>query len=181
MLAPNRNQPLTKQELEEQLIHFFNAKRVVWLDHGELIGDDTDGHIDTIVRIAPNNTIVYVGCEDTNDEQYNDFKALKEQLIALKTLDNKPYRLLELPMPKAIYDDENQRLPATYANFLIINNAVILPTYNQPENDKKAAEVLQEAFPDREIISIDAQIVIEQHGSLHCLTMQIPQEAEGIL
>ena len=81
-------------------------------------------------------------------------------------------------MPKAIYDDENQRLPATYANFLIINNAVILPTYNQPENDKKAAKVLQEAFPDREIISIDAQIVIEQHGSLHCLTMQIPQEAE---
>ena len=181
LLAPNRNQPLTKQEIEEQLIGFFNAKRVVWLDHGELIGDDTDGHIDTIVRIAPNDTIVYVGCEDTNDEQYNDFKALKEQLISLKTLDNKPYRLLELPMPKAIYDDENQRLPATYANFLIINNAVILPTYNQPENDKKAAEVLQEAFPDREIISIDAQIVIEQHGSLHCLTMQIPQEAEGIL
>ena len=181
LFEPNRNASLSEEALQGYLREVLGADRLIVLEHGALEGDDTDGHIDTIVRIAPNNTIVYVGCEDTNDEQYNDFKALKEQLIALKTLDNKPYRLLELPMPKAIYDDENQRLPATYANFLIINNAVILPTYNQPENDKKAVEVLQEAFPDREIISIDAQIVIEQHGSLHCLTMQIPQEAEGIL
>ena len=173
LLAPNRNQPLSKEEIEVKLLELLHAKRVVWLDYGSLVGDDTDGHIDTTVRVAPNNTLVFVGCEDENDEQYADFLSLKKQLQTLKTLSGEAYRLIELPMPTAIYCDD-ERLPATYANFLIINNVVILPTYNQPENDKKATEQLQKAFPEHRIVGVDARTVIKQHGSLHCLTMQIP-------
>lgn len=173
LLAPQRNQPLTQAEIEDLLKQRLCAQRIVWLDHGNLIGDDTDGHIDTIVRIAPNDTLLYVGCDDTEDEQYEDFKKLEEQLKQLRTADNQPYKLLRLPMPQAIYYDE-ERLPATYANFVIINGAVIVPTYQQPQNDEKAMQVIQEAFPQHQIIGIDAGVVIRQHGSLHCLTMQYP-------
>ena len=173
LMAPNRNQPLTKKEIEEYLKKTLCAEQIVWLDYGNLIGDDTDGHIDTIVRIAPNDTILYVKCEDKNDEQFDDFNALENQLQNLRTKEGKPYRLLPLPMPKAMYDD-GDRLPATYANFLIINGAVLVPTYNQPYLDKKAMDIIQTAFPDREIIGIDAQVAVRQHGSLHCLTMQFP-------
>ena len=175
LLAPNRNQPLSKEGIEDYLKKVLCAERIVWLDYGNLIGDDTDGHIDTIVRIAPNYTILYVKCDDNKDEQFEDFDALEKQLQVLRTKEGKPYRLLPLPMPKAMYDD-GDRLPATYANFLIINGAVLVPTYNQPELDKKALEIIQEAFPDREIIGIDAQVAVRQHGSLHCLTMQFPAE-----
>ena len=171
LLAPNRNQPLSKEGIEDYLKRVLCAERIVWLDHGNLIGDDTDGHIDTIVRIAPDDTILYVKCDDYKDEQFQDFEALESQLQCLRTKEGKPYRLLPLPMPKAMYDD-GDRLPATYANFLIINGAVLVPTYNQPELDKKAMEIIQQAFPDREIIGIDAQVAVRQHGSLHCLTMQ---------
>ena len=175
LLAPNRNQPLSKEGIEDYLKKVLCAERIVWLDYGNLIGDDTDGHIDTIVRIAPNDTILYVKCDDDKDEQFEDFDALEKQLQVLRTKEGKPYRLLPLPMPKAMYDD-GDRLPATYANFLIINGAVLVPTYNQPELDKKAIEIIQQAFPDRKIIGIDAQVAVRQHGSLHCLTMQFPTE-----
>lgn len=173
LLAPNRNQPLSKEGIEDYLKKVLCAKRIVWLEHGNLIGDDTDGHIDTIVRIAPDDTILYVKCYDEKDEQFEDFDALEAQLKCLRTKEGKPYRLLPLPMPKAMYD-EDDRLPATYANFLIINGAVLIPTYNQPDLDKKAINIIRQAFPDREIIGIDAQVAVRQHGSLHCLTMQFP-------
>lgn len=173
LLAPNRNQPLSKEGIEDYLKKVLCAKRIVWLEHGNLIGDDTDGHIDTIVRIAPDDTILYVKCYDEKDEQFEDFDALEAQLKCLRTKEGKPYRLLPLPMPKAMYD-EDDRLPATYANFLIINGAVLVPTYNQPDLDKKAINIIRQAFPDREIIGIDAQVAVRQHGSLHCLTMQFP-------
>ena len=172
LLAPNRNQPLT-EGIEDYLKKVLCAERIVWLEHGNLIGDDTDGHIDTIVRIAPDDTILYVKCYDEKDEQFEDFDALEAQLKCLRTKEGKPYRLLPLPMPKAMYD-EDDRLPATYANFLIINGAVLVPTYNQPDLDKKAINIIRQAFPDREIIGIDAQVAVRQHGSLHCLTMQFP-------
>ena len=173
LMAPHRNQPLTQEDIEKRLKESLRAERIVWLDHGNLIGDDTDGHIDTIVRTAPHDTLLYIRCEDENDPQYADFKALEAQLTTLRTLEGKPYRLLSLPMPRPItFDDEP--LPATYANFLVINGAVIVPTYDQPDNDKAACKTLQEAFPDREIIAIDARIIIRQHGSIHCITMQYP-------
>ena len=187
LLAPHRNQPLTKEQIEEQLKRRLRVSRVVWLDYGNLVGDDTDGHIDTIVRCAPDDTLVYVGCDDMADEQYADFHALEEQLKALCTADGKPYRLLRLPMPDAIYEptpdpslkgrekERGERLPATYANFLVINGAVLVPTYDQPEKDAEALRVVQQAFPDREMVPIDASTIIRQHGSVHCLTMQVPR------
>ena len=174
LMAPHRNQPLTQEEIDKRLRLFFpNVERVVWLDYGQLAGDDTDGHIDTIVRVAPNHTLLYIGCDDKEDEHYEDFRLLEEQLKQLRTIDGDLYRLLRLPMPDAIYDD-GERLPATHANFLIINGAVLVPTYNQPEKDKVALDIIQKAFPDREIIGIDSRTIIRQHGSIHCLTMQLP-------
>lgn len=187
LLAPHRNQPFSREDIDRQLKTFFNLRQVVWLDHGNLIGDDTDGHIDTIVRVAPHDTLLYMGCDDPEDEQYEDFQALEKQLQGLLTFEGYPYRLLKLPMPDAIYDEgdrlttdkdsKGDRLPATYANFLIINKAVIYPTYNQPEKDAEAKRQLQLAFPDREIIGIDSLTIIRQHGSIHCLTMQLPKGA----
>ncbi len=172
LLAPNRNQPLEKEEIEDELLHRLKAERIIWLHHGQLKGDDTDGHIDTTVRIAPDDTLLYHKCYNKDDEQYADFLALEEELKTLRTIDGKPYRLIPLPQPDAIYDDDD-RLPATYANFLIINDAVLVPTYAQPENDKMACDAIAKAFPDREIIAIDSRIIIKQHGSIHCCTMQL--------
>lgn len=175
LMAPHRNQPMTQAEVETVLKERLCARKIVWLDYGQLIGDDTDGHIDTIVRVCPDNTLLYVGCDDENDPQYADLKALENQLQQATDADGRPYRLLKLPMPDALYDD-GDRLPATYANFLIINGAVIVPTYNQEENDARALELVAEAFPGYDIIGIDSQTIVRQHGSIHCLTMQYPEE-----
>ena len=170
LMAPHRNQPLTQTQIEERLKAYLGAERVVWLNHGSLIGDDTDGHIDTLARICPNDTIVYTG----GDADHPDLALMEEELKALRTLEGKPYRLLKLPLPRPIYDD-GDRLPATYANYLIINGAVLVPTYAQPDLDAEAMRIIGEAFPDREIIGIDCRAVIKQHGSLHCCTMQYYQ------
>ena len=167
LMAPHRNQPLTKAEIEERLKEWLGAERIVWLQHGSLLGDDTDGHIDTLVRICPDDTLLYTG----GDEDHPDLIKMERELQELRTLDGKPYRLLKLPLPRPIYDD-GDRLPATYANYLVINGAVLVPTYNQPDLDAEALRIIGEAFPDREIVGIDCRAVIKQHGSLHCCTMQ---------
>lgn len=175
LLAPHRNQPLTKQDIEIKLKEYLSAKRIVWIDYGHLTGDDTDGHIDTLVRICPNDTLMYVGCDDPQDEQYEDLQKMEEQLKTFRTMDGRPYHLVKLPMPHAIYDEDQERLPATYANFLIMNDAVLCPTYNQTDNDEKALEQIKEVFPDRKVVGIDSRAIIRQHGSLHCCTMQFPK------
>lgn len=174
LLAPHRNQPMKKAEIEERLKRNLCAERVLWIDYGHLVGDDTDGHIDTLVRVAPNYTLLYIGCDDEADEQYEDLKKMEEQLKTFRTLNGEPYKLVKLPSPRPIYED-GERLPATYANFLIINGAVLVPTYNQPDLDAEAMKLIGEVFPDRNIIGIDCRSVIKQHGSLHCCTMQYPR------
>ena len=166
LMAPHRNQPLTQQQIDDRLKQYLGAERVVWLEHGSLIGDDTDGHIDTLVRICPDDTILYTG----GDEDHPDLDAMERELQTLRTLDGQPYRLLKLPLPRPIYDGD--RLPATYANYLVVNGAVLVPTYNQPDLDQEAMRVVGLAYPDREIVGIDCRPVIRQHGSLHCCTMQ---------
>lgn len=173
LMAPNRNNML-QYNLEGALCSLLRSKRVLWLDYGNLIGDDTDGHIDTIARFAPNDTIVYMQGNENDDEQYYDLKMMEHQLATFRTDKGEPYRLLALPSPKPIYDEDGMRLPATYANFLIINGAILYPTYAQPENDAIAAGVLKEAFPGYDIVGIDCRALIKQHGSLHCVTMQYP-------
>lgn len=184
LMSQNRNWFDEKEEIEAWFHEDFAAKRVLWLDHGFLVGDDTDSHIDTLARLCPNNTIVYVKCHDKDDIHYDELKAMEDQLRSFRTTDDQPYRLLALPMPDAILESDfadaveeegDQRLPATYANFLILNGAVLYPTYNQQLNDLQAKEILQQAFPDREIIGIDCRVLIRQHGSLHCVTMQYPK------
>ena len=167
LMAPHRNQPLTQTQIEERLKLYLGAKRIVWLNHGSLLGDDTDGHIDTLVRICPDDTILYTG----GDADHPDLTLMEQELQGLRTIDGQPYRLLRLPLPHPIYED-GERLPATYANYLVINGAVLVPTYAQLDLDAEALRIIGEAYPDREIIGIDCCAVIKQHGSLHCCTMQ---------
>ena len=166
---------MTKDEIEARLKKDLCAERVLWIDYGNLVGDDTDGHIDTLVRIAPNDTLLYIGCDDEADEQYEELKKMEEQLKSFRTMEGEPYKLVKLPTPRPIYDEDSERLPATYANFLIMNGAVLVPTYNQPDLDAEAMKLIGEVFPDREIVGIDCRSVIKQHGSLHCCTMQYPK------
>lgn len=173
LLSSNRNERLNQVEIEDYLKSVFHLQQVLWLDHGYLAGDDTDSHIDTLARFCSTDTIAYVKCEDKEDEHYGALHAMEEQLKTFRTLAGAPYRLLALPMADKIEED-GERLPATYANFLILNDAILYPTYNQPQNDKKAGEVLQQAFPGRQIVGIDCRALIKQHGSLHCVTMQYP-------
>lgn len=173
LLSPNRNPQLNKSEIEQAMASLLGARRVLWLNHGWLAGDDTDSHIDTLARICPDNTIVYQGCDNPLDEHFQDLKLMEEELKAFRAPDGSPYRLITLPWPKARFDDQAHRLPATYANYLIINGAVLVPTYRD-ENDQKAMACIAQAFPGREVIAIDCLPLIEQHGSLHCVTMQLP-------
>lgn len=173
LLAPNRNETKSQKDIEDYLKSMFHLEQILWLDHGHLAGDDTDSHVDTLARMCPNDTIAYVKCTDPSDAHYEDLARMEEQLKAFRTLDGRAYRLLPLPMPDAIEHD-GERLPATYANFLIMNDAVLYPTYNQPQHDAEAAEVLSAAFPGYDIVGIDCRALIKQHGSLHCVTMQYP-------
>ncbi len=177
LLAPHRNQPLTKDEIEERLKEWLCADRVLWIDHGQLAGDDTDGHIDTLVRICPDDTILYIYSDNPADEHYQELQLMEEQLRTFRTIDGRPYRLLRLPMPRAIYDTsaDDDRLPATYANFLVVNGAVLCPTYGPPDLDAEALNIIGQAFPGRDIVGIDCRSLIRQHGSLHCCTMQFPK------
>ncbi|MCK9156953.1 MAG: agmatine deiminase family protein [Paludibacteraceae bacterium] len=177
LLSANRNDHFSKEEIEDFLKSVFGADRMLWINQGYLSGDDTDSHVDTLARLCDENTIAYVSCTDKNDEHYEALKAMEDEIKTFKTAEGKPYRLIQLPMADLAFEDDI-RLPATYANFLIMNGAVLMPTYNSPEKDKFAKEQLQKAFPDREIVGIDCIPLIRQHGSLHCITMQFP---EGIL
>jgi agmatine deiminase len=174
LLNTNRNPQFSKARLEEILAEQLGARRVIWLEHGSLAGDDTDAHIDTLARLCPNDTIIYIRCDDPADEHYADLQAMETQLQRLRTNAGKPYRLIPLPWPQACYDDQKQRLPASYANYLVINDAVLVPTYNDPA-DQTALAAVAEAYPARKITGIDCRPLIRQHGSLHCLTMQLPK------
>ena len=174
LLSPNRNPQLDQDELTGALQSLLGARLVHWLEHGHLAGDDTDAHIDTLARLCPNDTIVYAACDTPDDEHYQPLKRMEQELGALRMLTGQPYRLLPLPWPRPCHDGDGRRLPATYANFLVINGAVLVPTYGQP-TDNGALAMIGLAFPGREIIGINCLPLLEQHGSLHCITMQLPR------
>lgn len=173
LLSPNRNPHLSKAEVEGKLKDLFGLEQVLWLHHGYLAGDDTDSHIDTLARFCSPDTIAYVQCTDPQDEHFSALQAMEKELQSFTTLGGEPYHLIPLPMAKACYADDGQRLPATYANFLIINGVVLVPTYNVPQ-DAFALAQLEKAFPQHQIIGLNCRALIEQHGSLHCITMQYP-------
>lgn len=174
LLSDNRNNS-SREVVEQKLKNYFGAEQILWLDNGYLAGDDTDSHVDTLARLCPNNTITYVKCDDETDEHYEALKKMEKELQSFSTLGIKSsYNLIPLPMADAVYDEDGERLPATYANFLIINRAVLLPVYNS-DKDAIAIAQMQEAFPEHEIVPIDCNALIKQHGSLHCVTMQYPR------
>lgn len=174
LLSANRNNLRSKEEVEEQLRVRLGAERVLWLDHGALEGDDTDSHVDTLARLVTPDTIIYTDCSDPDDSHFEELSKMKEEILALRTADGMPYHAIGLPLPDAVYDPDGERLPATYANFLITPRAVFLPTYAQPRKDRMAADMLSMVFVDRPIVPVDCRALIRQHGSLHCATMQIP-------
>ncbi len=173
-----RHPDATREQLTAKLSGWLHQDRVLWLDHGQLEGDDTDAHVDTLARFAPDDAIVFQACDDEGDSHYAGLKAMAGEIAALRTTDGKPYRLFPLPWAQPILDtdeDGNQRrLAASYANFLIVNGAVLMPAYGDVA-DARAAKVLAQAFPGREIVQVDCRAIIWQNGSLHCLTMQLPQ------
>ena len=170
LLSVNRNEYLQREEIEHYLKDVFGVKRILWIENGYLAGDDTDSHVDTLARFCSEDTIAYVKCEDESDEHYDELLAMEEEIKAFRQENGDPYRLISLPMADEIVW-EGERLPATYANFLIMNGAVLLPFYNSPK-DEQARKALQMAFPDREVVGINCLPLIKQHGSLHCVTMQ---------
>ena len=173
LMEKNRNPKLSQKMIEQKLIENLGAKKVLWLNSGALEGDDTDSHIDTIARIISEDTIMYQICDDENDSNYAQLKLMETELNKFTNLKGKKYNLIGLPHIKAKYDGD-EKLPATYENFLIINGAVLVPTYLD-ENDEKAIEIFKKAFSKRDIIGIDCSTLIRQHGSLHCVTMQYPK------
>lgn len=171
---PNRNPGFAEEDLQNLISETLGAERLLLLRNGELEGDDTDGHIDTLARFLSPTQIAYVQCTDGYDMHYHGLKRMEKELQELRTIDGKPYELIPLPLPTAIYEEDGHRLPATYANFLFVNGAIIVPTYKQ-ESDTLVIQRLKEACPDREVVGIDCRQLIRQHGSLHCATMQIPK------
>jgi len=177
LLTSTRNRGMSQSDIESALVDYLGIQHFLWLSQGHLEGDDTDAHIDTLARLVSKNRITYVKCELESDEHYESLRNMEQELMALRTTDGAPYELIPIPLPDAVFDEDGQRLPATYANFLIINDAVLLPVYGQPK-DKHAIEALKKCFPERDIIAINCLPLIHQFGSLHCVTMQFP---EGVL
>ncbi|RMH94830.1 agmatine deiminase family protein [Lysobacter pythonis] len=168
-----RHPGASREALTAKLCGWLRQERVLWLDHGYLEGDDTDAHIDTLARFAPDHAIVFQSCDDTDDSHHAELKAMADEIAALRTRDGRPYRLFPLPWAKPILD-EGRRLAASYANFLVVNDAVLMPAYGD-DADERAATVLATAFPGREIVQVPCRPLIRQNGSLHCITMQLPR------
>ena len=173
-----RHPHATREELTSKLAGWLMQDRVLWLDHGALEGDDTDAHIDTLARFAPGDGIVFQACDDPADSHYVGLQAMAEEIAAFRTRDGKPYRLFPLPWAQPVLDitadGSSRRLAASYANYLILNGAVLMPAYGDPA-DARAAAVLADAYPGREIVQVPCRPLIWQNGSLHCITMQLPE------
>ncbi|HLF29654.1 MAG TPA: agmatine deiminase family protein [Xanthomonadales bacterium] len=173
LLNPNRNPELAQAEIETELKSLFGVERILWLEHGHIAGDDTDAHVDTLARFCSADTIAYTACTEPEDEHFEALAALHAQLETFRTADGRPYRLVGLPIPGAIFDEDGKRLPATYANFLVVNGAVLVPVYDDPA-DAVSLSRLAGCFPGREIVPVPCRGLIHQYGSLHCMSMQFP-------
>ena len=174
LLSPERNGTMSRSDYADIFRRHLGVERIHWLEHGALTGDDTDSHIDTLARFCDPETIAYCACEIPEDEHFAELNQMRKELEQLRTPVGEPYQLIPLPLPSPIYNDDGQRLPATYANFLIINGAVLVPVYEDP-NDEIAVQRLRASFPGRTITPINALPLIQQYGSLHCITMQLPR------
>jgi agmatine deiminase len=174
-LGGGRNPGSTRQDVEDGFRHWLGIEHVHWLEHGYIAGDDTDGHVDMLARFAPGGQLLYASCTNPRDEHWDALEALAAEVRALRQPSGGGYRVRALPLPLPRRAADGRRLPASYVNYLVINGAVLMPTYRCPAADAQAAAVLADAFPGREVIGVDCLPVIHQHGSLHCLSMQLPK------
>ena len=165
LLEPNRNPHLNKKQIEAFLKRTLGLDKILWLDYGYLEGDDTDSHIDMLARFISSDTIAYIKCDDKNDPHFNELQKMECQIRSLG------YKTVALPWVSPKYYN-NQRLPASYANFVIINGAVIVPTYSD-SSDEEVLKIFQKLFPQRDIVGLDASILLRQHGSIHCSCMNL--------
>ncbi len=163
LLEKNRNPHLCKKEIDTYLKQLFDLEKIIWLKHGYLRGDDTDSHIDMIARFLDSNTIAYIKCENEDDEHFEELKEMEDELQ--KT----GFKLAPLPLPSPVFFD-GKRVPATYLNFLLINDAILVPQYND-KNDEKILTFFNNFYKNRDIIPIDSTILIREHGSIHCATI----------
>ena len=175
LLNPNRNPDLSRSDIEAKLTAALGLERILWLSRGSLEGDDTDAHIDTLARFTDEQTIVYMRCSDVTDSHFDELRAMESELQLMRQPNGQPYRLVPIDMPVMIESD-GRRLGASYVNFLLVNGAVLLPVYGDVEADEQAIMAMAKACPDRAIVPINCRALIEQNGSLHCITMQIPEE-----
>ncbi|MCP5131283.1 MAG: agmatine deiminase family protein [Pseudomonadales bacterium] len=176
LLNPNRNSGMQLQAVEAQLRKHLGIERFLWLQHGNLAGDDTDAHVDTLARFVDAGTIAYVQCTDRADPHYDALARMEAELQGFRQADGQVYRLVPLPLPGAITNAAGERLPATYANFLITNRSILLPVYGDPA-DTQAIQAMSAVAGDRSVVPINCRTPIEEFGSLHCLTMQLPKGA----
>lgn len=174
LLSPNRNGGRTKKEIGDRLEEYLGVEHILWLDHGALEGDDTDSHIDTLCRMAPDNIILFTGCRNVDDPHFEELLRMRAQLSLFRNMEGDAYNLVELPLPDPIFGPEGNRLPATYANYLVTERNIFMPVYNQAANDLLACQTVKIAFPEHKVIPVDCRTLLLQHGSLHCSTMQIP-------
>jgi agmatine deiminase len=172
LLNPNRNPSLTRAEIERALRDFLGVRSVLWLGHG-VVGDDTDGHVDDLTRFFRADGIVTAVERNRRDANHGALRENLERLRSFRTPAGKKFALAELPMPRPVFCD-GRRLPASYANFLIINGAVLMPAFRQPKRDAEAAEVLAACFPGRQIIPVDCVELVLGLGTLHCISQQQP-------
>lgn len=173
LLSPNRNGADSREEIEGKLQDALGATHQIWLEHGALAGDDTDSHVDTLARFLPEGKIAYAACDRRDDAHYAELKMMEDELKSARSSSGQSYDLVPLFIPEPIFDDTGLRLPATYANFLIVNGAILMPTYGDEKYDAMAIDALAKALPKMEIVPIDCRALIQQHGSLHCATMQL--------
>jgi len=167
-----RHPEQSREDMSAILRDGLQADRVLWLDYGYLEGDDTDAHIDTLARFAPGDRIVFQACDDASDPHHEELQRMAGELAALRTRDGRPYQLYPLPWAEPILD-EGRRLAASYANYLIVNGAVLVPAYGDKADDE-AARIIGSAHPGREVVQVPCRALIWQNGSLHCITMQLP-------
>lgn len=173
LLSPQRNAGMSREKIEKKLEEFLHVQRIIWLDHGLLAGDDTDGHIDNLARFVDTDTILYVACNDSTDPNYDSLSLMERELQSARHINGRPYRLVRLPAI-SIRDNDGKCLPASYANFLITNEAVLVPVYGAG-TDAIAMDIFNKCFVDRKIIGVDCRTLVRQYGSLHCITMHFPQ------
>lgn len=174
LCSPNRNGGLTKEQVEKRLAPLLGVTNFLWLDHGYLAGDDTDSHVDTLARLCPGDVIIYTGAPAEDDEHHTELTLMRKDLESLRTVQGRPFSLVELPFPSPVFDkDDGHRLPATYANYLVTDHVVLVPAYGRDAEDELARKIIESVYSDRKVESVDCRALIRQHGSLHCATMQI--------